>query len=164
MKNLAKKLCILLWLVSLCAALVSCGADYVDSVPAYDLAMSASSSFVTDGGTKVLDEDVILEFDEDGIVDGLIDFTVIKANNAKNINEIGIFRAEKADRADIEEMVKKYVDNLVRTYRSMNYFPEEVEKIDCATVKVFGNYVVYSFLNEVDTEAFHNALEAQIKK
>ena len=46
----------------------------------------------------------------------------------------------------------------------MDYFPEEVEKIDCATVKVFGNYIIYSFLNEADTEAFYNAIENQIAK
>ena len=74
------------------------------------------------------------------------------------------FKVEEGTSNDMKSLVEKYVANLQQTYRAMDYFPEEVEKIDFATVKVFGNYVVYSFLNENDTEAFYNAIENQIKE
>jgi hypothetical protein len=46
----------------------------------------------------------------------------------------------------------------------MDYFPEEVEKIDCAKVVVMGNYIIYSFLNEEDTSSFYNAIENLLKQ
>ena len=125
---------------------------------------SAIASVTTEGGTRVLDDDVILEFVEDEIPSYLRDYTVIKANNAKNINEIGIFKVEDGKASDMKEIVESYVSNLQGQYRNMQYFPEEVEKIDCATVKVFGNYVVYSFLNEADTEAFYDAIKDTLTK
>jgi len=158
-----KKLSILLITV-LVFTLVSCGGDYIDTVSSLDLANSAIASVSTEGGTRVLDDDVILEFVEDEIPSYLRDYTVIKANNAKNINEIGIFKVEDGKANDMKEIVESYVSNLQGQYRNMQYFPEEVEKIDCATVKVFGNYVVYSFLNEADTEAFYDVIKDTLTK
>ena len=136
---------------------------YTDALSATELYNAVANSFETSGGNKVLDSDVILEF-SDNELSYLKDYIVVKANNAKNINEIGIFKVEEGTSNDMKSLVEKYVANLQQTYRAMDYFPEEVEKIDFATVKVFGNYVVYSFLNENDTEAFYNAIENQIKE
>ncbi len=157
-----KKIFILMLVVML--AITSCGASYTDTVAPSELASIALSSVAADGGTRVLDEDVILEFVTDEVPSYLRDYTVIKANNAKNINEVGVFRVEDGKANDMKAIVEDYVSNLQGQYRSMQYFPEEVEKIDCATVKVYGNYVIYSFLNEMDTEAFYNAIENAIKK
>ena len=157
-----KKIFILMLVVML--AITSCGASYTDTVAPFELASIALSSVATDGGTRVLDEDVILEFVTDEVPSYLRDYIVIKANNAKNINEVGVFRVEDGKANDMKAIVEDYVSNLQGQYRSMQYFPEEVEKIDCATVKVYGNYVIYSFLNEMDTEAFYNAIENAIKK
>lgn len=158
-----KKLSILLIAVLL-LTLVSCGGDYIDTVSSSELATTAIAYVTTEGGTRVLDDDVILEFVEDDVPSYLRDYTVIKANNAKNINEFGIFRVEDGKASDMKEIVESYVSNLKGQYRSMQYFPEEVEKIDFATVKAYGNYVVYSFLNESDTEAFYTAIENNLKK
>ena len=158
-----KKLSILLITVLL-LTLVSCGGDYIDTVSSSELATAAIAYVTTEGGTRVLDDDVILEFVEDDVPSYLRDYTVIKANNAKNINEIGIFRVEDGKASDMKEIVERYVSMLQSDYRNQPYFPEEVEKIDFATVKVYGNYVVYSFLNESDTEAFYTAIENNLKK
>lgn len=136
---------------------------YTDDCTSNELYELVSDSFLTDGGIKILEDDVILEFAEEK-PSYLIDYVVIKAKNAKNINEIGIFKVEKGNDRKMKSEVEEYVANLQKTYRAMDYFPEEVEKIDCATVKVFGNYVVYSFLNENDTEAFYSAIEKELKK
>lgn len=137
--------------------------EYTDQYSSNELFNKVSNSFATDGGIKELDQDVILEFtDEDPPY--LIDYTVIKANNAKNINEIGIFKVKSGNAKEMLEIVKAYVENLQQSYRAMDYFPEEVEKIDFATYKVYGNYVVYSFLNEKDTDSFYSAIENNISK
>ncbi len=154
-------LCITIIIVS--SLLISCTPNYFDNISASYIANAGAESFTTSGGVKTLDEDVILEFTEEEL-DYLIDYCVIKANDAKNINEIGVFRVENGKTNELKPLIEKYVENLQKTYRAMNYFPEEAEKIDFATVKVFGNYVVYSFLNENDTEAFYNAVENSLKK
>lgn len=157
-----KKIGILL-LIAILISLVSCGASYDDSLSSTELANSALAAITTQGGTKVLDDDVILEF-ADEAPSYIKDYTVIKAKNAKNINEIGIFRCDDGNADKWLPFVQKYVENLTNSYRNMDYFPEEKEKYECATVKVMGNYVIYSFLSEADTDAFYNAIENSIKK
>lgn len=158
MKNQVKIISIVISFMLILTFLVSCGKSYIDTVSSSDLANTAISSFVTEGGTRVLDDDVILSFTDEEL-SYLRDYTVIKAKASKNINEIGIFRVEDGKASDFKSFVDTYVSDTQRSYRSMNYFPEEIEKIDCATVKVYGNYVIYSFLNEADTEAFYAAIE-----
>ena len=143
--------------------LSSSKATYDDVLSAQELMNIASAVVNTDGGTKSLDSDVILEFTEED-VPYLIDFIVIKANKAKNINEMGIFKVASGNADQMYDIVSNYVNTKQGIYRAIDYFPEEVEKIDCATVKIFGNYIIYSFLNESDTEAVYNAIENQLKK
>lgn len=137
--------------------------SYTDEYTAEELYSKVINSFVTDGGNEILDSDVILEFSEENIP-YLESYIVVKAKNAKNINEIGIFKIQNGKPKDMKSLVDAYVSNLQQAYRSMDYFPEEVEKIDCATVKIFGNYVVYSFLNENDTESFYDTIEKTLTK
>ena len=145
-------------------SLFSCsGGNFTDTKSAGEVATAVSSAITTDGGTKTLDSDAILEISDEEL-SYLKDFVMVRANNAKNINEYGIFRVENGKSEDMKALVSTYVENLQKTYRAMDYFPEETEKIDCATVKVFGNYVVYSFLNENDTEAFYDAIKNEISK
>ena len=119
-------------------------------------------SFNTEGGIRVLDDDVILEFTDKNL-DSIESYTVAKANNAKNINEVGIFKVSR-NINEVKKIVTKYLSEKQQSYRAMDYFPEEVEKIDCAKVVVMGNYVIYSFLNEQDTTTFYKAIEDLIKQ
>ena len=136
---------------------------YLDDLSAEDLLNNSSAVVETDGGTKRLDKDIILEF-ADGEIDNIKDFAIIKANNSKNINEMGIFRVENGEAEDLAEDVKEYVAGKQKSYRTLNYLPEEAQKIDNARVKVLGNYVIYSFLNEEDTIEFYKQAEKLIKK
>lgn len=136
---------------------------YKDNYSSKELYNLVSGSFETDGGVKILESDVILEYSEEEI-SYLKDFIIIKANNAKNINEIGIFKVESGMARELKPSIEKYVSNLQNSYRAMDYFPEEVEKIDFSEVKVFGNYVIYSFLNEKDTLSFYRDIERIIRK
>ena len=136
---------------------------YKDNYSSKELYNLVSESFATDGGVRILESDVILEFSEEDI-SYLEDFIVVKANNAKNINEIGIFRVEAGTAKELKPLIDKYVSNLQKSYRAMDYFPEEVEKIDFSKVTVFGDYVIYSFLNEKDTVSFYRNIEKNIRK
>lgn len=159
-----KKIILAFITLSLLLSAVSCSApSYSDAKSASELADAVASAITTEGGTKVLDSDAILEI-SDAEIPHLRDFIMIRANNAKNVNEYGIFRVESGSVNDVKLLVEDYLENKRKSYLAMNYLPEETEKINCATVNVFGNYVVYSFLNESDTEALHKAIKSAISK
>ena len=150
-------------IVALVLVLLLTGKKYDDTLSAKELYSKIENSITTDGGVRILDDDVILEITDDDLT-YLVDYTVVRANNAKNINEFGIFKVENGKAKDLKPVIEKYLKEKQESYRAMDYFPEEVEKIDFATVKVFGNYVVFSFLNEADTEAFYKAIENELTK
>ena len=150
-------------IVALVLVLLLTGKKYDDTLSAKELYSKIENRITTDGGVRILDDDVILEITDDDLT-YLVDYTVVRANNAKNINEFGIFKVENGKAKDLKPVIEKYLKEKQESYRAMDYFPEEVEKIDFATVKVFGNYVVFSFLNEADTEAFYKAIENELTK
>ena len=154
---------ILLLLTILAISFIVGTPSYSDTFSSMEIYEAVKNSFDTDGGSKILDDDVILEF-TDKELDYLENYTVAKANNAKNINEVGIFKVQSGKTKEMEKIVSSYVDGMQQSYRAMDYFPEEVEKIDCAKVVVMGNYVIYSFLNEKDTESFYSAIKSLIQE
>ena len=166
MKNNSKILIIsivIVIIIGIISILMLNNTNYSDNYTPIDLYNATSDSFYTEGGVNILDDDIILEF-VDEKPSYLIDHLVIKAKIAKNINEIGIFRVEKGSTNEMKDLVERYVSILQESYRAMDYFPEEIEKINNARVKVLGSYVIYSFLNERDTESFYNAIENEIRK
>lgn len=154
---------IVVLIIAIVLVVLLTGKKYDDTLSAKELYSKIENSITTDGGVRILDDDVILEITDDDLT-YLVDYRVVRANNAKNINEIGVFKVENGKAKDLKPVIEKYLKEKQESYRAMDYFPEEVEKIDFATVKVFGNYVVFSFLNEADTEAFYKAIENELTK
>lgn len=144
--------------------LVSCANEsYTDTKTAKEVNSAIESSIKTEKGVKILDDDAILNI-SDSEIPYLKDYIFIKANDSSDLNEYGIFRVEDGKADDMKALLENYVKSKQEMYRAYEYFPAETAKVDNATVSVFGNYVVYSFLNEADTEAFHNAIKECIKK
>ena len=137
--------------------------EYTNEYSAEELYKYVSENFSTVDGMKVLDNDIILEFTDEK-PSYLDSYSVYKSNNAKNVNEIGIFKVEGTHLNDMKIIIEKYVSNLKASYTNMNYFPEEIEKINFSTVRIFGNYVIYSFLNEKDSKAFYEQVNNILKK
>ena len=131
---------------------------YRDDYTALGLFVTVSNSFINEGGFNMLEDDIILEF-VDKKPSYLKDYAVIKAKNAKNINEVGIFKTEYGKMDEMKMIVEEYVNKLQQSYRTMDYFPEEKAKYENATVKIYGCYVIYSFLNEKDSSSFYKAIE-----
>ena len=150
--------------IILLISLASCSQPaYSDVKSATEVANEIASAITTENGTKVLDADAILKI-SDTELPYLKDFVMVKANDAKNVNEYGIFKVDADKTADMSSLLNVYVENLQKQYRAMQYLPAETEKVDHATVKIFGCYVVYSFLNERDTEALHKAIGDALTK
>lgn len=165
MKNMRnfKKSTVIVALLLVLSLLSACTESYIDTVSSRDLLQVGLSAVDGFGDARFEDEDFILEITSDTL-DCLVDFQVVTAKDAKNINEIGIFRVRDGKASELKPYIDAYVEGLQRTYRAMDYFPEEVEKIDNATVKVFGNYVVYTFLGEINTDTLYSAVENAVKK
>ena len=137
--------------------------QYTDHLPTLDLYHTVYDKIEPKDEMRILDYDVILEI-SDNYIEDLIDYTVVRAQNAKNINEIGIFRVKAGTQTKVKSIIENYVQKKVASYRAMDYFPEEIEKIDFATVKVIGSYVIYSFLNEKDTHNLYHSIEDTLRK
>ena len=136
--------------------------EYASDVEATELGRLVNE-IIDDDAMYMLDDDVILKY-SDKSIPYLVDYCIFRAKESKNINEFGIFRFEDGKTHEFEKLIIEYVGNLQKSYRAMNYFPSEEEKIDFARIKVYGNYVVYSFLNEEDTDKFYSTLEEILKK
>ena len=147
-----------------CLSLISCGeSNYTDTKSAKEVHSATESAISTEKGVKILDDDAILSVSDDDIP-YLRDYVFVKANDSGNLNEYGIFRVENGKSGEMKTLLEKYVREKQEMYRSYEYFPSETAKVDNAKVTVFGNYAVYSFLNESDTEALHNAIKKCIEK
>ena len=139
-------------------ALLLINEDYRDDISSKELCEFVSEDF---GRMIVSDDDVILEFNE-MTADYLNDYTVAKSFEAKNINEIGIFHSKGEYLGYVKDIVENYVEEKKMLYRAMDYFPEEITKIDCADVVCYGNYVIYYFLNETDAMTLNNQLKNKL--
>ena len=89
--------------------------EYRDDISSAEIIKVAQNSFKTEGGTYENDDDKILDFTVDN-TPSLIDYKIVKANNAKNINEIGVFHVESKDVNSFKKLVDDYVSNLQASY------------------------------------------------
>ena len=153
---------ILLIFVIIIVSILRKNMRYRDDYTALGLFVTVSNSFINEGGFNMLEDDIILEF-VDKKPSYLKDYAVIKSKNAKNINEVGIFKTEYGKMDEMKTIVDEYVLKLQQSYITMDYFPEERAKYENATVKIYGCYVIYSFLNEKDTNSFYQAIENTLK-
>ena len=157
-----KKIYLILLLIVVLIFSVSCSKNvYSNSFSSYELYLKAIPKGINNN-VSVLDKDVIYEI-SDSTPSDLTDYTVIRDNDAKNINEIGIFKFNDGGLYEFEPIVKKYLEEKQNMYRAMNYLSNEAEKIEFAKVKIFGNYIIYSFLNEENTNTLYSNIENLLK-
>lgn len=87
---------------------------------------------------------------------------IVSEKSDVNIDEVGVFHVK--DSAQVEEIkiiVEAYVEGQTLRLRDLlaSYNPNELPKLDEATVVVHGNYIYYSILSEVRTSAAQTAFE-----
>lgn len=155
---------ILLAAISL-LALVSCGsgaAKYRDDVAVVDLCTMADALISDSSTMATMTSDYL--YGMMGIeLDGISDYAVKVQASGANVNEYGIFKASSADDvANVEQMVQSYLAKRVETWMP-EYMPEEFPKVQNASYKTYGNYIVYCILADSDKTAVFNAVEAGLK-
>ena len=145
--------------------LVSCGSGavkYREDVAVPDLC-AAADPLIGDSSTMATMTDDYL-YGMMGIeLDGISDYAVKVQASGANVDEYGIFKASTEDGvAGVEQMVQSYLAKRVETWMP-EYMPEEFPKVQNATTKTFGQYVVYCILDDSEKTAVFNAIEAALK-
>ena len=91
------------------------------------------------------------------------DFSVIYSTDANDINEIGIFHCEDEISAkEFFTVLKGYVSDQQENQKAFiaSYAPREVPKLDVAEARRYGNYVIYTILDQnAKNEVFDEAKE-----
>lgn len=87
---------------------------------------------------------------------------VVSENSDMNIDEVGVFlcKSEKDAKA-VKEFCENYLNAKALQLKPLleSYNPDELPKLDYATVNVMGRYVMYSILSSSDTTTAGSALE-----
>ena len=152
----------LVFIVSLCACNES---DYKNDVSSKDIADAIVTSINDADGFTSPDSDFV-EFNMEGVSALCEDYTVMLSTVSININEFGIFRTKsEKDAEQIAALCQKYIDQKVDSYMNgPQYLPEEYPKIQNASVKVYGCYVVYTVLTDANTSTVDSVVLEKLAK
>lgn len=154
----------------LCLAMTLTACDsYKSDVEVLDLSSAVLNSVGTQGGFTAMDNDyVALEFAKPDVISANVDqWTICASTSSQTVDEYGIFRVkEGGDVNAVKAEVESYVQSMqvkLEVYLDM-YDPAEKTKLENAQVTVFGNYVVYTMLDDADTTAANKAVKTELGK
>ena len=163
MKKISKLIALVLVIVVLAATLCACGGKTeTKNVPAADIAAAVAEKIgKTDSLTAVEANWIKGWMKTDAANFG--DYTVMVNVYGANVDEYGIFKAgENMSAADIESTVKAYLELRLQSWMD-EYMPEEKYKVEDASYKVLGDYVMYCILSAEDSEAAFATFEGLLK-
>ena len=139
---------------ALCLLLAACAKkEYSSEYSCLELCRYAAESI--GGGedySEYGDEHLRYTFDSDDHRSK--DKCVLYSDDVRDIGEIGVFLAESTSEARmIAEECEDYLEELYEEQRAFisSYAPNELTKLKNATVRRYGNYVVYAVADDVDT-------------
>lgn len=145
------------------AVLTSCGssASYANDVPVSDICTKVDALLTNPKEFALMSADYIkgmMYVDTSKFADYAVK---LRASGA-NVDEYGIFKApDNSDPELIRETVEAYLKMRVDTWMP-EYMPEEFPKMQSASVKVFGQYVVYCILDEATKANVFSAVESAL--
>lgn len=163
----AKRLITLALACLLTLSLVACGktVNYRDDVSASALSETVSAKIPVDGGYDLSGADFLTYYFEGNTA--IDDFVIAASAASSDVNEYGILHVNDMEQvAEVETMAQVYLSNqrdFLSTFLN-TYNAAEMAKLEEASVRVFGNYVVYTILSEADTQAVMAAVEDMLKK
>ena len=148
-----KKTFIAVVLLCVCLSFGSCAAKrYSDTLTCENVTNSLKTKiFANEQYSEYLPSDISHMFDHDGITDSC----VVYSSSSDDIGEFGILRAESAEAAkELLNKVNAHIDDIREEKGEFlrNYMPEELSKLENASAKQYGQYVVFA-LHDSDTTA-----------
>ena len=143
-------------LAIICLTATACGgsATYSADVPVSELSSAIDAILPSSDDFATMSDDYIIgmmEIDPSEFVEHVIK---LRASGA-NIDEYGIFKAADSQGvANAVAVANAYLARRIEAWMP-EYMPEELPKMESASVKIFGHYVVYAILAEdVKADAF----------
>ena len=158
----------LLLAATLLLSLASCGGGkYRDDLTAAQLTDGITAALPAgDGWRQVSDAYISPSSWGDDYADYLAKVTeyriLVSENSDMNIDEVGVFvcKTEKDAKA-VKDFAESYLAAKALQLKPLleSYNPDELPKLDNATVNVMGRYVVYTILSSADTTTAGSAME-----
>ena len=157
-KKMKKRLFTLLMTAVLAVLmLAACGesaASYATDVPVSKLEAAALAVLPADADLATVSEDYIkgmMKIDPSAFVEYVVKIQAAGAN----IDEFGIFKAPSDEAVEsVKKIAEDYIAYSIDSWMP-EYMPEEFPKMEKASVKVMGRYVVYCILDDdLKTEVF----------
>ena len=82
-----------------------------------------------------------------------------------SVDEFGVFKGtDEAQTAKLAESLEAYLEAAKTDSLRFSYTPEELPKVEKATVTTLGNYVMYSILGESNRASALEAFEKSLKE
>lgn len=168
MKYTLRALLCLLLALCLALPLTACdGGSWRDDLTAAQLSNSVTSALPAGDGWRQVSENYISpsSWGEDytDYLEKVAEYRIVVSENSDmNIDEVGVFlcKSEKDAKA-VKEFCENYLNAKTLQLKPLleSYNPDELPKLDYATVNVMGRYVMYSILSSADTTAAGSAME-----
>lgn len=168
MKYTLRTLVCLLMALCLTLPLVSCDSgNWRDDLTAAQACNAVTDTLPAGDGWRQVSENYISpsSWGEDytDYLDKVAEYRIVVSENSDmNIDEVGVFlcKSEKDAKA-VKEFCENYLNAKTLQLKPLleSYNPDELPKLDYATVNVIGRYVMYSILSSADTTAAGSALE-----
>ena len=168
MKHTLRVLLTLLLALAMALPLVACnGGSYRDDLTAAQLTDDITAALPAGDGWRQVSDSYISpsSWGEDyaDYLAKVADYRILVSENSDmNVDEVGVFVCKSAQDA---KAVKKFAENYLAAKALQlkplleSYNPDELPKLDNATVTVMGRYVVYTILSTADTATAGSAAE-----
>ena len=168
MKNTLRTLLCLLLALCMTLPMVSCdGGNWRDDLTAAQVCDSVIAAVPSEDGWRAVSDKYISpsSWGEDytDYLEKVAEYRIMIAEDeSQNINEVGVFlcKSEKDAKA-VKEFCESYIAAKTLQMKPLleSYNPDELPKLDYATVNVMGRYVTYTILSSADTTAAGSAME-----
>ena len=167
MKSLLRVLCMILALCTVLSVTACGGKSWRDDLTAREVCNSITTALSSADGWRTVSESYISpsSWGEDyaDYLAKVSEYTIVVSENSEsNIDEVGVFlcKTEK-DAASVKKFAESYLEakKLQLTPLLESYNPDELPKLDYATVQVMGRYVMYSILRSSDTTVAGSTME-----
>ncbi len=161
-------LLISLAILVLLSALVSCGGDkYRNDLTSTEVMDAVLAAVPLEEGYRQVSTGFISESSWGAnyavLLENVTDhYIAVSEKSDMNVDEIGVFHVKDGGKvSDLKTIVSDYVKARTMQHRDLlvSYNPDELPKLDEATVVVCGQYIYYSILSEARTEAAEEAFE-----
>ncbi len=168
MKYTLRALVCLLMTLCLTLPLVSCDSgSWRDDLTAAQVCNAVTDALPAGDGWRQVSDNYISpsSWGEDytDYLDKVTEYRIVVSENSDmNIDEVGVFlcKSEKDAKA-VKIFCENYLNAKTLQLKPLleSYNPDELPKLDYATVNVMGRYVMYSILSSADTTTAGSAME-----